>query len=175
VLLKLRSMTVGEGASVTAAADPRVTRCGAVLRRLKIDELPQLWNVLRGDISLVGPRPELPCWVDRFPAEFRSVQTVPAGLTDFASIYFRDEAEVLQRLVAANPDLSLDGVYADVVLPSKLELERRYVERSGLLVDLAVIAATLSAVLLRRIPVRLMARLGGPPPSISLPGTRVPS
>jgi lipopolysaccharide/colanic/teichoic acid biosynthesis glycosyltransferase len=166
VLFKLRTMRPGTGGSITAAADARVTRCGAVLRRLKLDELPQLWNVLLGDMSLVGPRPEVPSWVERFPAEFRSVQVVPAGLTDFASIYFQDEAEVLQRLVAADPVGSVDGVYANVVLPKKLELNRRYVERNGVLTDLAVIAATLFAVVLRRVPVRLMTRLSGVSPPV---------
>jgi lipopolysaccharide/colanic/teichoic acid biosynthesis glycosyltransferase len=172
MLFKLRTMAPGDGAGITSAADPRVTRCGAVLRRLKVDELPQLWNVLRGDMSLVGPRPELPSWVDRFPSDFRRVHSLPAGLTDFASIYFRDEAEVLQRLLAADPAMSLEDAYATVVLPGKLDLNRRYAERSGLITDLAVIVVTLYAVILRRVPVGFMTRLVGAPPPVCLVGRR---
>jgi lipopolysaccharide/colanic/teichoic acid biosynthesis glycosyltransferase len=168
VLFKLRTMTAGKGASVTTATDPRVTRCGSVLRRLKVDELPQLWNVLVGNMSLVGPRPEMPSWVDRFPDEFRTVLSVPPGLTDFASVYFHDEAEVLHRLAAADPAMSTDSVYAAVVLPSKLELNRRYVERAGLLTDFALIVITLLTVIMRRVPVRFMTRLSSTPPPLCL-------
>jgi lipopolysaccharide/colanic/teichoic acid biosynthesis glycosyltransferase len=164
VLLKLRTMTVGRGDGITVSGDPRITRCGRILRWLKIDELPQLWNVLTGDMSLVGPRPELPRWVDRYPDEFNKIQTVRPGLTDFASIYYRDEAVVIQRLVARGLAPSGDDAYGDFILPDKLQLNRRYLERRRLTTDFAVMAATLYAVVSGRVPVRLVTSISGAAP-----------
>src|SRR5579859_5515204 len=93
-IVKFRSMVVDadrRGLGLTSAGDPRVTRCGVVLRQLKIDELPQLWNVLKGDMSLVGPRPELPVYVANYDSRQRVVLTVRPGITDIASIAFRWE------------------------------------------------------------------------------------
>jgi lipopolysaccharide/colanic/teichoic acid biosynthesis glycosyltransferase len=97
-IYKFRTMVEGaaaKGPSITANADPRVTRVGAWLRRTKIDELPQLWNVLRGDMSIVGPRPELRQYVDRFQDEYRELLKVRPGLTDPSSLKYADEARVL--------------------------------------------------------------------------------
>jgi lipopolysaccharide/colanic/teichoic acid biosynthesis glycosyltransferase len=164
VLLKLRTMTIGRVDGITVSGDPRITSCGRILRWLKLDELPQLWNVLTGDMSLVGPRPELPRWVDRYPKEFTIIQAVRPGLTDFASICYRDEASVIQSLVARGVAPSGDAAYGDFILPDKLNLNRRYLERRRLTTDFTVIAATLYAVVSGRVPTRLLTSISGVAP-----------
>jgi lipopolysaccharide/colanic/teichoic acid biosynthesis glycosyltransferase len=136
-LLKLRSMGGGRaGASITVDRDDRITSVGRVLRKWKLDELPQLWNVLRGDMSLVGPRPEVPEWVEPFESEFAQVLRERPGITDLASIMYRDEAAVLS---AAQNGLAM---YANQVLPHKLHLSRLYIERVGLMLDLHLLVLT---------------------------------
>ena len=110
------------GPQITVGADARITRVGAFLRRTKLDELPQLFDVLRGTMSLVGPRPEVPRYVALYPAGLRDVVlSVRPGLTDLASIEFRDEAALLAR--ASEPERE----YVEVVMPRKLALAARYV------------------------------------------------
>jgi lipopolysaccharide/colanic/teichoic acid biosynthesis glycosyltransferase len=140
-LLKFRSMKDGPGPIVTAAGDPRVTRLGRVLRRTKLDELPQLWNVVRGDMSLVGPRPEVARYVRMFPAEYRRILTVRPGITDFAALAFRDEEAVLAR--APSPE----AAYAEEVLPAKLALYGRYLDDMSVRTDLLLLLRTLATVL----------------------------
>ena len=128
------------GPLLTVGADPRITRAGAFLRRTKIDELPQLIDVLAGDMSLVGPRPELPRYVATYPPALRDkVLSVRPGITDFASIEFRDESTLLAR--AADPERE----YREVVLPAKLKLAAAYVDHATLGTDLRVIGRTLKA------------------------------
>ena len=104
-----------DGPQITVGADPRITRAGACLRRTKLDELPQLIDVLRGDMSLVGPRPEVPRYVALYPPALRDkVLSVRPGITDLASIEFRDESALLAR--AADPERE----YVEVVMPAKL-------------------------------------------------------
>jgi lipopolysaccharide/colanic/teichoic acid biosynthesis glycosyltransferase len=158
-LLKLRSMRTGPGTDITRAGDPRVTRTGRVLRRTKLDELPQLWNVLVGDMSLVGPRPEVPTWVARHPAPFAVVHRMRPGLTDLASIRFRDEEHDLARLVDCGAATSTDDAYDRYVLPEKLRLGARYVERAGPGLDLAILAATVTTLATGRPPDRLLAEV----------------
>jgi lipopolysaccharide/colanic/teichoic acid biosynthesis glycosyltransferase len=142
-ILKFRSMRAGAGGpAVTAGGDVRVTPIGRVLRRTKLDELPQLWNVLAGDMSLVGPRPEVPRYVARFPADYARILTVRPGLTDFAAVEYRDEESLLAR--AADPERA----YLDEVLPAKIRLYHRYLDELSLATDLRLVARTL-AVLLR--------------------------
>jgi lipopolysaccharide/colanic/teichoic acid biosynthesis glycosyltransferase len=139
-LWKLRTMVRGaesRGAPITRRGDPRVTRIGAKLRKTKIDELPQLWNVLRGDMSLVGPRPELPQYVDRFPEEFNQILSIRPGITDEASLAFRDEEEIL----AAAPDFEQE--YVDRILPEKLEIARDYVNDMSFSRDLRILQRTM--------------------------------
>ena len=110
------------GPQITVGADARITPVGAFLRRTKLDELPQLFDVLRGTMSLVGPRPEVPRYVALYPAGLRDVVlSVRPGLTDLASIEFRDEAALLAR--ASEPERE----YVEVVMPRKLALAARYV------------------------------------------------
>jgi len=139
---KFRTMRVEPGAALTVGADPRITRAGRLLRQTKLDELPQLWDVLRGAMSLVGPRPELPRYVALYPAELRDrVLAVRPGITDPASLAFSREAE--QLAAAADPERE----YIEVILPAKLRLSAEYAARASLGGDLRLIWATLLRVL----------------------------
>jgi lipopolysaccharide/colanic/teichoic acid biosynthesis glycosyltransferase len=136
-ILKFRSMRAGAaGAAITAGNDRRITPIGRLLRRYKLDELPQLWNVFRGDMSLVGPRPEVPRYVDlQDPAWHRVLQAAP-GITDVASLVYRHEDELLAR--AAN----VDDYYRHTILPAKLALNLAYLTRRSLWRDLEIILVT---------------------------------
>ena len=139
---KFRTMRVEPGAALTVGADPRITRSGHVLRQTKLDELPQLWDVLRGAMSLVGPRPELPRYVELYPAEMRErVLAVRPGITDPASLAFSHEAELLAA--CADPERE----YREVILPAKLKLSADYAASASLMTDLRLIWATLGRVL----------------------------
>ncbi len=141
---KFRSMRFakdGDGLSFTVAGDPRVTRVGAFLRRAKLDELPQLLNVLRGEMSLVGPRPETPDLMSFYtPAQRAVMLSVRPGMTDYASLLLRDESELLAR--TADPA----GFYRDRLIPLKCELCARYIGEMGMMTDLRVVVATLWSV-----------------------------
>ena len=140
---KFRTMRVDApalGPQLTVGADPRITRAGRFLRRSKLDELPQLLDVLAGTMSLVGPRPEVPRYVAMYPAALRDkVLSVRPGLTDPASIAYRDESTLLAR--AADPE----RVYVEQVMPAKLRCAAQYVDQMSLLGDLRLIGATLRA------------------------------
>ncbi|GAB4560799.1 MAG: O-antigen biosynthesis protein WlbG [Rhizobacter sp.] len=139
---KFRTMTHGAaGAQITVGADARITRAGAFLRRAKLDELPQLIDVLRGAMSLVGPRPEVPRYVAMYPPGLRDkVLSVRPGITDVASLEYRHEGELLAR--AADPERE----YVDVVMPAKLKLAAQYVDHASLRFDLRLILRTLRLV-----------------------------
>lgn len=134
---KFRTMRAGRpGRSITASGDFRITRLGRFLRKFKLDELPQFWNVVRGEMSLVGPRPEVPEFVDRRQRIWDSVLKVRPGITDPASIAYRNEEELLAK--AADPI----RYYREAVLPAKLALNLEYIEKRSLWLDLKVIAQT---------------------------------
>jgi lipopolysaccharide/colanic/teichoic acid biosynthesis glycosyltransferase len=138
---KFRTMRVDApalGPQITIGADPRITRSGRFLRASKLDELPQLWDVFRGAMSLVGPRPEVPRYVALYPADLREVVlSVRPGITDPASVSFRNESELLAQ--AADPERE----YVEVVMPAKLRLAADYVRRASLATDVRLIVATL--------------------------------
>lgn len=140
-ILKFRSMRLGEpGIEVTAGGDPRITLVGAVLRSTKLDELPQLINVLRGEMSLVGPRPEVPKYVAHWPADIRrEVLSVRPGITDPASITFRREEEILAE--ADDPERA----YLEEVMPQKLALYVDYVRNQTITGDLGILLGTVKA------------------------------
>lgn len=145
-LWKFRSMRVCPGAvrgTFEAGSVRRVTRVGRMLRKCKLDELPQLWNVLRGDMSLVGPRPEVRRWVEAYPARWAVVHQVRPGITDPASIEFRNEEEILAQ--SAEPDRT----YRDEILPRKLDLYEAYVRSHSFVGDLRIIWRTLVAIVAR--------------------------
>ena len=139
-MLKFRSMVAGadsKGRLVTVGGDARVTPVGRWIRRLKLDELPQLLNVLKGEMSLVGPRPEVQRYVDLYTAEQWPVLDLVPGITDPASIKYRDEEAVL----AGYDDP--DRAYVEVVMPDKIAINLSYAARATVLSDLAVILKTL--------------------------------
>src|SRR6266542_2172591 len=118
-LLKFRSMRTGvAGARITSGADNRITRTGRILRKYKLDELPQLWNVLKGDMGLIGPRPEVPPFVDLSDAAWMAVLAVRPGITDLATLLYRDEERLLAQ--AGNTE----EFYRNTILPAKLALNR---------------------------------------------------
>jgi len=138
-ILKFRSMVVNAdkiGTSVTADNDPRITMVGRFLRKTKLDELPQLWNVLTGDMSLVGPRPEVPKYVERYTPEQRRILDLKPGITDVASLLFRNEEELLRGAG------DVDGFYVRYCLPKKIQLNVDYARRASLLNDIFVILQT---------------------------------
>jgi lipopolysaccharide/colanic/teichoic acid biosynthesis glycosyltransferase len=136
-LWKFRTMRAGRsGAVITRSGDHRITRVGAVLRAYKLDELPQLWNVLRGDMSLIGPRPEVPCFVDQGNPVWQAVHSVRPGITDLATLVFRDEERILAAF--ADPERG----YRETVLPAKLALNLQYLERRSALRDLKLLVLT---------------------------------
>ena len=138
---KFRSMFEGaalSGPQITVGADPRITRAGHFLRRNKLDELPQLLDVLAGTMSLVGPRPEVPRYVALYPAELRDkVLSVRPGITDPASVEYRSESDLLAA--AADPE----RLYIEQIMPAKLHRAAQYVESMSLLTDVRLIGATL--------------------------------
>jgi lipopolysaccharide/colanic/teichoic acid biosynthesis glycosyltransferase len=139
-MYKFRSMTVVKEAasgSFDAGDSSRVTRVGRWLRKSKMDELPQLWNVLKGDMSLVGPRPEVKKWVEVYPERWQVVHTVRPGITDNASIEFRSEEELLAASDAP------ETTYKEVVLPQKLSLYEAYVLQNSFWGDIRIILKTL--------------------------------
>ncbi|MDB4780330.1 sugar transferase [bacterium] len=142
-LFKFRSMSVPTAGSpdFTPGQTARVTRFGRILRKTKIDELPQLWNVLVGDMSIVGPRPEVPAWTKVHPERWEIVLSVRPGITDPASIVFRDEEEILAA--AADPD----ECYRHEILPRKLDLATEYAIHRTLLGDMKIAIRTVLAVL----------------------------
>lgn len=156
-LVKLRSMRVGsEGPAVTASGDPRVTALGRLLRRTKLDELPQLWNVVRGDMLLVGPRPEDPRYVDWQDPLHRLVFSAQPGVTGSAALAFRDEEVILAReaLAVARQEgrervaqADVDRAYRERVLPRKLVLDAEYLRTRSARGDLVILVRTIRQVL----------------------------
>ena len=125
------------GAQVTKGDDPRITRVGRFLRKYKLDELPQLINVLKGEMSLVGPRPEVPKFVKLFEEDYKEILQVKPGITDYASLEFKDENELLKG--AENPE----EVYIREILPKKIEYYKRYLKEISFTTDLKLIFKTI--------------------------------
>jgi lipopolysaccharide/colanic/teichoic acid biosynthesis glycosyltransferase len=135
------------GVNSTSAGDPRITRFGRWLRRTKLDELPQFWNVLVGEMTLVGPRPQVPADAALYTIEERGMLSVPPGISDLASIVFADEGDVLQG--AANPDL----LYHQIIRPWKSRLALLYISNRSCAVDRRILL--LSAIALFSRPLAL--------------------
>lgn len=142
-IFKYRSMVINAekvGGPSTAGDDPRVTRTGKLLRKYKFDELSQLLNVLRGDMSLVGPRPEVRHYVNMFTEEEQAILSVRPGMTDWASLWNNDEGAILRG--APDPEQA----YMDLIRPRKLRLQLRYVRNPSVLTDIRILFLTLRAV-----------------------------
>ncbi len=141
---KFRTMVTDaekKGGSSTADDDPRITRVGKVLRKYKLDEVPQLLDVLRGKMSIVGPRPEVKHYVDMFTDEEKAVLSVRPGITDWATLWNPDEGAVL----AGSPDP--EKTYMERIRPEKIRLQLKYVRERSFLTDLKIIFLTLRAIL----------------------------
>jgi lipopolysaccharide/colanic/teichoic acid biosynthesis glycosyltransferase len=139
-IAKFRSMVAGAeriGPAITSSGDARITQLGSLLRKCKVDELPQLWNVLKGEMSLVGPRPELPRYVAEYSEREKLVLSVRPGITDPASIRYRHEEQVLAK--SGNPE----EFYKRVVLRDKLALNLGYVRQISFALDMRILLQTL--------------------------------
>lgn len=139
-LLKFRTMRSGsdkKGLLTVGGRDPRITRTGYYLRKYKLDELPQLFNVLIGEMSLVGPRPEVRKYVDLYNEKQKKVLQIKPGITDYASIEFSNENDILGR--AENPE----KIYIEEIMPKKLELNLKYISEQSMLTDLKIILRTI--------------------------------
>lgn len=145
-LLKFRTMLVKpkilEG-SFDVGDQSRITALGKILRKTKLDEIPQLINVLKGEMSLVGPRPEVKKWTAVYPEQWAFVHQVKPGITDNASIEFRNEEEILAQ--SSNPEKT----YRDVILPRKLELYINYVNHHSFIGDLMIILRTIQTIIIK--------------------------
>lgn len=139
-ILKYRTMVVNAeklGKQITVGNDSRITKIGRILRKYKLDELPQLFNVLKGDMSLVGPRPEVPKYVKLYNESEREVLKVKPGITDFASIEYRDENEILGTV--ENPE----EYYINIIMKHKLQLNLKYINKNNIFLDIKIIFKTL--------------------------------
>lgn len=169
MIYKFRTMRPGadsDGNTCTVKGDARITPVGRLLRKTKLDELPQLFNVLKGDMSLVGPRPEVERYVELFREDYAEVLSVRPGITDYAAIEYSDEEEVLQKLVGEKAGrldcgqagresdclpkyFSVQDAYVAEVLPAKIELYKKYIAEQSFLTDLALIMKTLLKIVRR--------------------------
>jgi lipopolysaccharide/colanic/teichoic acid biosynthesis glycosyltransferase len=143
-LFKFRTMRTGaeaKGLLTVGTKDTRVTSLGYFLRKYKLDELPQLWNVLKGDMSLVGPRPEVRKYVDLYNNEQKHVLDVRPGITDYASIEYRNENHILAQ--SDNPEKQ----YIEEIMPEKLRLNLRYIENRSLKAYFKILFLTVKAIL----------------------------
>jgi len=160
-IIKLRSMIVGadkKGVDSTSANDSRITTVGKIVRKYKLDELSQLFNVIKGDMSLVGPRPNVKRETDIYTVEEKKLLTIKPGITDFASIVFADEGEILEN--KSDPDIA----YNQLIRPGKSRLGLFYIEHQSLILDLKIILLTIVAILSRdsslRKSVNLLEKIG---------------
>jgi len=147
MLYKFRTMRPDadrDGPSVTSEGDKRITGIGRLLRKFKLDELLQLYNVLKGDMSLVGPRPEVRKYVEMFPDDFKVILSVRPGITDYAAIEYRNEEGILSN--HKDPE----ECYVNEVLPAKIRLYKRYISDNNMLLDVALILRTIAAILVAR-------------------------
>ena len=133
----MRPAQPGEAQVTSGDADARITPIGAALRRRRIDEFPQLWNVVRGDMSLVGPRPEVPRFVDLNDSTWQAVLSVRPGITGPDALAFRNEGAALEK--ASDPE----GHYREVLLPAKLQIQAQYAAERTVLGDLRILFRTL--------------------------------
>jgi lipopolysaccharide/colanic/teichoic acid biosynthesis glycosyltransferase len=142
-LYKFRSMIIDAdkvGPSVTSGDDPRITKVGKIIRKTKIDELPQLLNVLKGDMSLVGPRPEVMKFVEQKREAYKKVLSVKPGITDNAAIEFLDEETIMEQYK------DKEKAYIDIVLPQKIELYYTYIDTISFINDIKLILQTLKVI-----------------------------
>ncbi len=174
-MIKLRSMVINadsSGVDSTGANDKRITSVGHFIRRYKLDELTQLWNVLKGDMSLVGPRPNVKKETDLYNQWEQKILDVQQGITDFSSIVFSDEGEILKD--KTDPDLA----YNQLIRPGKIALGLFYVEKRSIMVDVQLILLTILAIISRKWALffvqKIIKKLGGSPELVELSGRQRP-
>ena len=138
-IFKFRTMrpNAEKEGQITVGADNRITTIGKLLRKTKLDEMPQLFNIVMGDMSFVGPRPEVPKYVDLYTEEQKEILKVRAGITDYASIYFSNESEILGE--QTDPE----KYYIEKIMPYKIELNKKYIKEAGLITDIKIIFLTI--------------------------------
>lgn len=139
-IIKFRTMTQGsdkKGLLTVGNDDKRITKTGYFLRKNKLDELPQLFNVLKGDMSFVGPRPEVKKYVDLYNDEQKKILLVKPGITDYASMVFRNENEILAK--SDNPE----NTYIENIMPEKIKLNNKYIDNNNIIIDFKIIFKTL--------------------------------
>lgn len=145
-IYKFRTMTVNaeaQGMQITVGADRRITKIGQILRKTKVDELPQLINVLKGEMSFVGPRPEVPRYVELYSDYQKNILKIKPGITELASIVYRDENEVLAQ--SEDPEKT----YIEEIMPKKIELNMEYMQKMSFWYDIKLIFKTFAAVVKR--------------------------
>ena len=142
-IFKYRTMRVGSDkySQITVGKDSRITKVGDFLRRYKLDEIPQLINVLLGDMSLVGPRPEVPKYVALYTEEQREILKVRAGITDYASIEFSNENDILAN------ETDPEKAYIEKIMPRKIELNKKYLSEISVMTDIKIILLTIKKIL----------------------------
>lgn len=142
-IFKYRTMRVGSDkySQITVGKDGRITKIGSFLRKYKLDEIPQLINVLIGDMSLVGPRPEVPKYVALYTDEQKEILKVRAGITDYASIEFSDENDLLAS------EEEPEKAYIEKIMPKKIELNKKYLSEISILTDIKIILLTIKKIL----------------------------
>ncbi len=147
-IYKFRTMIINaenKGPLITKEDDPRITALGKFLRKFKIDELPQLINVLKGDMSLVGPRPEVEKYVNFFKKDYKEILKIKPGITDYATIYFKDEELILKKFAKNNENI--EEVYLKQILPQKIKFYKKYLQEISFFTDLKLIFLTIWKIL----------------------------
>lgn len=149
-IYKFRTMYMGsdKNGSITVGEDERITKFGKKLRDYRLDELPQLFNILIGDMSFVGTRPDVPKYVERYSDEMMKTLWLPAGVTSEASIKFKDEAKLIEEYVKKG--YNADDAYVDVVLPKKMKYNLKYIRKFSLIMDIVIIAMTVKEIFLTK-------------------------
>ena len=142
-IFKYRTMKIGSDkySQITVGKDSRITKVGDFLRKYKLDEIPQLINVLIGDMSLVGPRPEVPKYVALYTEEQREILKVRAGITDYASIEFSNENDILAN------ETDPEKAYIEKIMPRKIELNKKYLSEISIMIDIKIILLTIKKIL----------------------------
>lgn len=138
-IFKFRTMRTDteKHGQITIGNDNRITSIGKFLRKTKLDELPQLFNIVMGDMSFVGPRPEVPRYVAMYTKNQKEILTVRAGITDYASIYFSNESEILGK------QKEPENFYIEKIMPYKIELNKKYIKEAGIITDIKIIFLTI--------------------------------
>lgn len=150
-IYKFRTMITGAdkiGSLVTLKCDDRITRVGKFLRKYRFDEIPQIFNIILGDMSFVGTRPEVKKYVDKYDDYMYATLLLPAGLTSYASINYKDEDEIISSYI--DKKLSIDDIYINYILPNKMRYNMQYLKKFSFFYDLIILFKTFTSVFIRR-------------------------